>query len=78
MVRVRLLSVGVLACVGLLVPTTAGVAQAQEPAPAPTPQPEPKPVTNCYPLGCVLPINVGPFGPFMFEFPNGIFGPPRP
>ena len=49
-------------------------AMAQEPAPQP-----PAEVT-CYPLlsslVCHIPVNVGPFGPFEFNFPNGIFGPP--
>jgi hypothetical protein len=48
-----------------------GVALAQEPTP-------PAEVT-CLPLlsslVCYIPVNVGPFGPFIF-FPNGLGSPP--
>lgn len=45
---------------------------------------QPPDQTTCYPLQslivCTIPVNVdpniGPFGPFNFTFPNGIFGPP--
>lgn len=82
-VTMRTLTRAVVAATGslCLAAVTAGVASAQ--APEPTPQP---PVTNCYPLQglvlspCTVPINVGPFGPFDFDFlPGGsVFPPPAP
>lgn len=63
-------ALGLTVALGLAVP---GVAMAQEPAP-------PAEVT-CLPLlsslVCYIPINVGPFGPFVL-FPNGLGSPPVP
>jgi hypothetical protein len=70
----------------LLVAVTVDSSQTVELAavavPVPTaPSPAAPPVTNCYPLNsliCSIPVNVGPFGPFNVNLPNGLFGPPSP
>lgn len=75
----RCAAVGLVSLCLALIPS--GVASAQTPAEA-SPTTPPAPVTNCYPLQglllspCTVPINVGPFGPFVF-FPNGL-GSPQP
>ena len=59
-----------------LVLAGSGMALAQEPVPAPTPEP---PVAECGFLSavvCQVPVNIGPIGPFNFNFPGGLFGPP--
>ena len=57
-----------------LVLAGSGLALAQEPAPTPEP-----PVAECGFLSavvCQVPVNIGPIGPFNFNFPGGLFGPP--